>query len=106
MRDALIVQFKTNGAVEDFDWLIKIEDALIQAFSQNNKAKVDGHDFGAGDMNIFIFPRGSWRHAFEILTAHLKHQQALPRAVIILRKKNEQYSVVWPVGYTGDFTRL
>ena len=48
MKDTLIIQFKTAGGVDEFDWLIKIEDALIQAFSQNGTATVDGHDFGSG----------------------------------------------------------
>jgi len=44
-KDTLIVQFRTSGDVADFDWLVKIEEALEQGFSQNGKAVVDGHDF-------------------------------------------------------------
>jgi hypothetical protein len=105
MKPVLIVQFKTSGRTDEFDWLIKIEDALIQAYSQNNRGKVDGHDFGSGVMNIFIFPKESWRSALEILIAHLKHQKALSQAVVILRTKVEKYTVVWPENFTGEFSR-
>jgi len=42
MKDTLIIQFPTSGAVSDLDWLVTIEEALIQGFSQNGKAIVDG----------------------------------------------------------------
>jgi len=106
VKDTIIVQYKTRDSIDEYDWLIKLEDALIQAFAQNNKAKVDGHDFGSGNMNIFIFPKRSWHDAFDILTAHLKLHDALGRAIIILRRKTGAYQVLFPENYTGDFERL
>ena len=106
MKDTLIVQFKTGDSINEWDWLIKLEEALIQAFAQNKKAVVDGHDFGSGNMNIFIFPKRSVDDAFEILKAHLKHHDALSRAIVILRRKSGTYSVLSPENYTGDFERL
>jgi hypothetical protein len=106
MKDTLIIQFKTAGGVDDFDWLIKVEDALIQAFSQNGKATVDGHDFGNGDMNIFIFPKRGWSAAIDIVIAHLRRLGALDRAVIIKRSKTERYTVAWPEQFTGAFVKL
>ena len=91
MKDTIIVQYKTGGSIDEYDWLIRLEDALIQAFAQNNKAKVDGHDFGSGNMNIFIFPKRSWHDAFDILKAHLKHHDALRRSIVILRRKSGAY---------------
>jgi hypothetical protein len=103
LRDTLIIQFRCSGAVSEFDWLIRIEDALIQGFSQNNKAIVDGHDFGSGTMNIFLFPKRGWESAIEIVKVYLKFHGALDRALIIKRSKTERYSVVWPEKYTGEF---
>ena len=105
VEDAIIVQFMTRGSIDEYDWLIKLEDTLIQAFAQNNKAKVDGHDFGSGNMNIFIFPKRSWHDAFDILKAHLKHHDALSRAIVILRRKSGTYQVLFPDNYTGHFER-
>ena len=106
LKDTLIIQFRCNGDVTEFDWLIRIEDALIQGFSQNEKAIVDGHDFGAGTMNIFLFPKKGWGSAIEIVIAYLKLHDALDRALIIKRSKSERYSVVWPKNYSGSFIRL
>jgi hypothetical protein len=52
LRDTLIIQFRCSGDVSEFDWLTRIEDALIQGFSQNHKAIVDGHDFGPGTTDL------------------------------------------------------
>jgi len=106
VKDTIIVQYKTRGSGDGYDWLIKLEDALIQAFAQNNKALVDGHDFGNGNMNIFIIPKPSWHAAFDILKAHLKHHDALRTAVIVLRRKTGAYQVLFPENYSGDFERL
>jgi hypothetical protein len=106
LKNTLIIQFRCSGDVSELEWLIRIEDALIQGFSQNNKAIVDGHDFGSGTMNIFLFPNQGWGSAIEIVKAYLKLHGALDRALIIKRSKTERYSVVWPEKYTGEFDRL
>ena len=102
-RDTLIVQFRTDGAIGDFDRLVEIEDLLIQAFSQNSSAEVDGHDFGRGTMNIFIFPNGSWSSAIEVVEAYLRHRGILDQATIAKRRKSGSVCVVWPPGFKGQF---
>ena len=47
----LIIQFPGNSE-EDFEKLIKLEEKLEAELKSNNIA--DGHDFGSGEMNIFI----------------------------------------------------
>lgn len=106
MKDTIIVQFKTGDSLDEYDWFMKLENTLIQAFAQNNNAMVDGHDFGSGQMNIFIFPKVSWQAAFEILAAHLKHHDALGRAVVVLRRKGGSYQVLHPENYTREFELL
>ena len=49
----LVIQFDAS-TVEDFDSLIEIEDAVETALSNSTEAKLDGHDFGLGEFNIFI----------------------------------------------------
>ena len=106
MKDTLIIQFHTSGTLSDLDWLVEIEEALIQGFSQNGKAVVDGHDFGSGTMNIFLFPKQGWGSAIEVIKAYLKKHRALDKALIIKRSRTERYTVVWPEKYTGKFERL
>ncbi|MEZ6142652.1 MAG: hypothetical protein R3B84_18990 [Zavarzinella sp.] len=105
-KNTIILQFKTDGALGDWDRLIALEDTLIQAFSQNDLAMVDGHDFGNGTANIFIFPRGSWKSALTIIMAYLKHHNALDKVLIIIRCKSGTYEVVWPEGFDGEFEKL
>ena len=66
-KDTLIIQFRCSGDTSELDWLNRIEDLLIQGFSQNSKGIVDGHDFGSGTMSIFLFPTQGWAAAIEIV---------------------------------------
>lgn len=102
MRNTLIIQFPSVT----FDRLIEIEETLIQAFNQNRKAVVDGHDFGIPTSNIFIFPKRGWDECLEIVFAYLKLRSALSEVLIIKRSKRETYEVVWPKDFAGDFERL
>ncbi len=52
MKAQLVLQFKTGGDLDSFDRLIRFEEKLITIVGKT--AKVDGHDFGSGGMNIFI----------------------------------------------------
>jgi hypothetical protein len=59
MKDTLIIKFETKGFEAPFSFLIEVENTLINAFSQNNHAIVDRHDFGSEDMNIFYTSKRS-----------------------------------------------
>lgn len=52
MTAQLILQFKTAEDLDSFDRLICFEEELISIVGKT--AKVDGHDLGSGEMNIFI----------------------------------------------------
>ncbi len=102
-KNQLIVQLPVNEST-DFDALIHVEETLIQAFSQNNLAEVDGHDIGEGKFNIFIFPKGSWGPVIERVHAFLKLRGVLNKALIVKRlRSSERYVVVWPDKYNGEF---
>ncbi len=51
MKYQLVVQF-LGESEDDFDFLIEIEDELEEKLPDTSE--VDGHDFGSGEMNIFI----------------------------------------------------
>jgi len=102
-RNQLIVQLPCPESA-DFDSLIRIEDTLIQAFSQNDYAVVDGHDIGNGKFNIFIYPKGPWEPVIERAYAFLKLRGVLNEALIVKRMKaSEKYVVVWPKHFSGPF---
>jgi hypothetical protein len=52
MRTQLVLQFTTDEDLGSFDNLIGFEEALSSLIGET--AEVDGHDFGSGEMNIFI----------------------------------------------------
>ena len=52
MKAQLILQFKPAEDFDSYDRLIRFEEALVSVVGAS--AKVDGHDFGSGEMNIFI----------------------------------------------------
>jgi hypothetical protein len=52
MKAQLVLQFTTDEDLDSFDRLIRFEEELISVVGKT--AKVDGHDFGSGEMNIFI----------------------------------------------------
>ena len=51
MKYQLVLQLPTSAI--DLDDVIALEDALSEALDAS--ATVDGHDFGSGEGNIFIF---------------------------------------------------
>jgi hypothetical protein len=52
MRTQLVLQFGIDGDSDRFDRLIGFEEVLSSVVGP--MAEVDGHDFGSGEMNIFI----------------------------------------------------
>ena len=52
MKNQLVLQFR-GDSLEDYDAMISLEDELIETL--RDSAKVDGHDVGSGEVNIFIF---------------------------------------------------
>lgn len=102
-RNQLIVQLRAETA-EEFERCVEVEDALIQAFSQNTFAEVDGHDVGDGRFNIFIYPTDTWAPVVERVHAFLKLKGVLGEAVVTKRIGNSgRLKVIWPSTYTKTF---
>lgn len=102
-RNQLIVQlpFLNPG---DWEALVRVEETLVQAFSQNDCAVVDGHDVGQEKFNIFIYPKGAWAPVLERVYAFLKMRCVLQKAVIAKRLKvSQKFVVVWPESFAGKF---
>lgn len=52
MTAQLVLQFAKAEDLNNYDKLLRFEEALISLLGRS--ADVDGHDFGSGEMNIFI----------------------------------------------------
>lgn len=93
MKYQLVLQFAATS-MEDFDRLVALEDSLIEELG--NIALVDGHDFGAGEFNIFILtdvPTESFEKAQRVAT-----NQKIPNAMRSAYRQvdGEEYTILWP----------
>lgn len=101
-NNQLIVQLRAAD-ITGYDTSIQIEEKLMQAFEQSQYAEVDGHDMGQGKFNIFIIPKVAWETVFEQVKITLELCGVLQKTLIAKRLKTEQYEVVWPNDYMGNF---
>jgi hypothetical protein len=101
-RKVLVVQFavREGDTLEAFH---AIEEVLFQAFEQNRFAVVDGHDYGEGRFNIYIYPRAAWGPVIERVEAFLKLKGWLARATIAKGLASGKWQVIWPEGFAGAF---
>lgn len=94
-RYQLVLQFAATE-MEDFDSLVRFETRLIKRM--RTLAKVDGHDFGSDEVNIFILT-DSPAESFEIAEDLRKFE--LPDYVPIAayrELKGDRYIVLSPAG--------
>lgn len=90
----LVLQWPATSE-KDFDALISMED-LLQSELRDECGVVDGHDFGAGEMNIFIEtdrPLEAFDHARTSLSTD-KRWASLGAAY--RPAGEERYTVLWP----------
>lgn len=102
MKYQLVLQFPATSA-EDFDQLIEIENELMESLGEEHI--VDGHDFGSGEMNLFIHtndPNSAFENARNYLPP--RHQQHLIAAY--RESKGDKYMVLWPEGHGKEFRVL
>jgi hypothetical protein len=93
-------QFR-GDSLADYDQMVALEDRLIEELGQS--AKVDGHDSGSGEINIFIFtsdPAATfWR-----VRQTLQQEGRLDSVTVAHRPVDgERYTVIWPEGSMQEF---
>jgi hypothetical protein len=103
MKYSLILQFRTESLTE-FDKILDLEDSLIVDLA--TCANVDGHDFGCGTANIFIYtnePEETFRRARKRLVeeGRLDDVTAAQRPM-----DSKVYTVIWPEGSTKPFSLI
>ena len=100
MRYQLVFQFR-GDSLADYDQIVSLENRLIEEL--RDSAKVDGHDCGSGEANIFIFtsdPAATfWR-----VRQTLQREGRLESVTVAHRPVGgERYTVMWPEGSTQEF---
>lgn len=100
MKYQLVLQFP-GDTLADFDAMVALEDVLTQDLSRS--AKVDGHDCGSGETNIFIFTTDP-QATFAIVRQRLRLEERLDSVIAAYRPTDgEDYTVVWPKEYDHEF---
>ena len=95
MRYQLVLQFR-GDSLADYDEMVAIEDRLIEDLGQS--AKVDGHDCGSGETNIFIFTSDPTATFWRVRQT-LQREGRLQSVTAAYREADgESYTVLWPEG--------
>lgn len=99
MKYQLVLQW-SGSSIKDYDEMIAIEDKLIENLSKGSK--VDGHDAGSGEVNIFILtddPALTFSEAKDIL-GNSDRWMSVRAAYREITK--DHYTILWPEDLT-DF---
>jgi len=100
MKYQLVLQFR-GDSLSDFDAMVALEDELTEELK--DLADVDGHDFGSGEMNIFIFTADPTA-TFKRVRPVLERRQQLQSVTAAFREADgEQFAVIWPEGSRKKF---
>ena len=100
MRYQLVLQFPASS-IADYDEMIALEDDLIEKLGSS--AKVDGHDCGSGEMDIFIYTDEP-KKIFEMIRPVVAKRKLVELLIAAYRERaGENYTVVWPIGFTKQF---
>jgi hypothetical protein len=93
MKYHLVLQWPASS-VDDYDAMISIEDTLIEGLPSNSE--VDGHDAGAGQIDIFIRTDEPTK-TFEDVKRILEGSDAWADIRIAYRDlERDEYTVLWP----------
>ena len=96
----LVLQFR-GDSLDDYDAMMALEDDLIAEF--HGLAKVDGHDMGSGEVNIFILTNDP-HAAFQRAKALLERRGSLHQGTAAYRPiDGDDYTVLWPEGSKQEF---
>jgi hypothetical protein len=97
----LVLQWRTTDP-SDFDHLIYFENTLETRLGRR-LGKVDGHDIGSGEMNIFIFTDNPEK-AFSECRSLIRSSRLVSGLSAAYRPiDGEEYVRLWPEGSTDSF---
>lgn len=97
MKYQLILQWPAFS-IKDYDRMIEIEDTIIKGLG--DIGKVDGHDAGSGEMNIFILtdhPKLAFEQVEQVLSTRdfVLHLKVAYREV-----GKDEFTILYPVNLT------
>ncbi len=96
----LVLQFPCSTQT-DYDSMIAIEGQLIAELG--NRALVDGHDAGSGEMNIFIHTNDPKRIFDGLRMSRSSDPMFFQMRAAFRDLKSNKFTVLWPKGFKGRF---
>lgn len=103
MNHQLVLQF--HGDDEDtLDKVIELEDRLIEALGGSTSVEVDGHESGDGVINLILLAKNAskvWEKIEPIVEGASDELDI--NAVAFRAIDAEDFTVLWPVDYEGEF---
>ena len=91
MKHQLVLQFPET--IMSYEEMVELEESLIPAL--RDKASVDGHDVGAGEVNLFVLtddPKGVFKTIMGLLDKEMENNlKAAYRET-----GSERYVILWP----------
>jgi hypothetical protein len=91
----LVLQVQ-NADSDDLERLLEWERSLAKCLTET--ATIDGHDFGSGEFNVFIFtddPEATFR---AIRSCKENQTMTWPTAAAYRHTDRDDYIVLWPAG--------
>ena len=92
-----------EGDIEQSDKVIELEDQLIEATADLSLAAVEGHDWGSGEMNIFLCtnaPQAACDQSEPTVNAS-RAARAWGYRAAYRNFGEDEYHVLWPENYQG-----
>jgi hypothetical protein len=101
MRYVLTLQWPYTD-ITDFDHLVAFEN-LLESRLPRRLARVDGHDVGSGEMNIFVFTDKPQKALDECRSLIRSSRIASGLFAAYRDRERDEYTRLWPVGSTDPF---
>ena len=104
MNYQLVLKFQGDDE-ETIDQVIELEDQLIEALNGSTLAEVDGHEPGEGVTHLSLLtknPSKIWEKIEPLVEAAASENLEI-MAVAYRQTDGDDYTVLWPTDYEGEF---
>lgn len=104
MKHQLVLQFQGDDSAT-LEKVIALEDQLIEALEGSTAAEVDGHEAGDGVIHLSLLAKNAARvwEKIERMVEEAASDDLEINAVAYRDLDGEEYTVLWPQDYEGEF---
>ncbi len=104
MNHQLVLQFQGDDAAT-LEKVIELEDQLIEALDGSTAAEVDGHEPGDGVINLVLLAKNAAKvwEKIEPMIEEAASDDLEISAVAFRPLNGEEFTVLWPTDFEGEF---